>query len=486
MQPNYFYKTFIAGLLLIALLPACNKDKNSTPRRDTDNGSNGSSKNINDSIFFIAKDIYLWTDALPDSATFKPSGYGSPIDMFNALMRYKKDASNKPLDRYSFIDNGGTSQILQGGVAGNIGFEVGYQTATELYVVYVYPGSPADKAGIKRGWKLTAVNGVTSFNYNDPGTDELLNNALGGSSATFGFQKPDNSSQQFTLNAATYKLNPVLYSHIYDFSGIKIGYFVFNNFVALAEVKPTIDSIFDAFTSAGVKQVIIDLRYNGGGLIETAEYLANKLVPAAKTNTEMYSQYFNDNIYAKKFSPYFQNMKAAPYNPTTNWTDIFYSEATTYKTAKFQKEGALELTKVNFLVTRNTVSASELLYNVLKPAMTTNLVGDTTYGKPVGFIDISFGKYDMYAVNFQIKNAAGEGDYFSGLTPQIPADDDYKTDWGTLSDPLLHAALIDMGVPVSSLGRMAKTNGSSFARTPANRLDVTHFKGMIQKVRITN
>lgn len=480
MRSSQFYPTLATGLFMLFLLSACNKDNNSGRNRNPDDNNNGSAKSINDSIFFISKDIYLWTDALPDSGTFKPNSYSTPKAMFKALMSYKKDNANNLLDRYSFLDNGGTSRVLQQGIAGDIGFEVGYQTQTTLYVVYVYPGSPADKAGIKRGWKLTAVNGVTSFKYGDGTTDELLNNAFASASATFGFLKPDNTPQQNTLTAAEYKVNPVLYSHLYDFNGTKIGYFVFNNFLALADVKTAIDTTFDSFAKAGVKQVIIDLRYNGGGLLETAEYLANKLVPAAKSNTEMYSQYFNNNVNTNNYSSYFRNMKALPYYPTRNWTDIFYAEATTYKTAKFQKEGALELNKINFLVTRNTVSASEMLYNVLKPAMTTKLVGDTTYGKPVGFISISFGSYDMYAVNFQTKNAAGEGDYFTGLKPQVLADDDYTTDWGNLADPLLRASLVDMGVPAASLGRSAKIIGNRLARTSANRLDATHFKGMIQ------
>ena len=471
----------MTGLVVMLLLPACNKHDNGPSRT----GGDGVAKNINDSIFFICKDIYLWTDVLPDSATFKPAGFSSPEQMFDSLTRYKKDNSNNPLDRYSFLDNGGTSRVLQQGIAGDMGFEVGYQTDNTLYVVYVYPGSPADKAGIKRGWQLTAVNGTTSFQYDDA-TNTLLNNAFGSSSATFGFRKPDGGSQQNTLTAVDYKLNPILYSHIYDFSGTKIGYFVFNNFVGLDDVKDGIDSIFDGFASASVKQVIIDLRYNGGGLIETAEYLANKLVPAAKNNTEMYSQYFNNNVYANTYSNYFKNMKAMPYFPAVNWPDIFYSEATTYKTAKFQKQGSLELSKVSFLVSGNTVSASELLYNVLKPAMTTKLIGQTTYGKPVGFINITFGNYDMYAVNFQTKNAAGEGDYFTGIKPQIEELDDFTSDWGALSDPFLHAALLDMGVPAGSLGRAAQLAPNRLARTSANRLTATKFKGMIQTVRITN
>lgn len=480
MQPNYIYRTLLAGLVLISFLSACKKNDNSTPRNRGDNS--GTTGTINDSIFFIAKDIYLWNDVLPDSATFKPNSFATPILMFDALATYKKDGAGNNLDRYSFLDNGGTSRALQQGIAGDVGFEVGFQTDSTLFIVYVYPGSPADKSGLKRGWQLLSVNGTTRFQQ-DNATNDLLNSAFSSASATWGFRKPDNTTQQYTLTAVDYKLNPILYSHLYNFNGTNIGYIVFNNFVALADVKPTFDSIFDAYTKAGVKQLIIDLRYNGGGLLETAEYLANKLVPAAKTNTEMYSQYYNNNVNTNTFGPYFKNMKAVPYYPTMNWSDIFYSEATTYKTAKFQKDGALALDKVTFLVTYNTVSASELLYNVLKPAMTTRLVGGTTYGKPVGFIGISFGKYDMYAVNFQTKNAAGQGDYFSGFTPDIKVTDDYTTDWGTLSDPLLHSALLDMGIPAGSLGRAAKMNENRRAVTPANRLQATKFKGMLQTIR---
>lgn len=480
MQPNNFYHSLLTGLVLIFLMSACNKKDSNTPRNRGGDGVTGS---VNDSVFFIAKDIYLWNDVLPDSATFKPNQYANPIVLFNALRTYKKDASGNNLDRYSFVDNGGTSRALQEGIAGDMGFEVGYQTDSTLFVVYVYPGSPAGKAGIKRGWQLIDVNGVTRFRVNDGTTDNMLNTAFGSASASWGFRKPDNTTQQFNLSRVDYKLNPILYSHLYDFNGNKIGYFVFNNFVALSDVKAQIDSIFDAYTKAGVKQVVIDLRYNGGGLIETAEYLANILVPAAKSNTTMYSQYFNNNVNTNNYGPYFKYMKAVPYYPSVNWSDIFYSEATTYKTAKFQKSGALALNKVTFLGTRNTVSASELLYNVLKPVMTTKLVGSNTYGKPVGFINISFGKYDMYAVNFQTKNSANEGDYFSGLPADIKAEDDFSLDWGALSDPLLRAALIDMGVDAGSLGRAAKLNGNRLAVTPANRLESTKFKGMIQTIR---
>ncbi|GEP91517.1 C-terminal processing protease CtpA/Prc, contains a PDZ domain [Chitinophaga terrae (ex Kim and Jung 2007)] len=478
MQRNRHFKTIISSLVVLTLLFSCKKKTSDEPiPNPPGNGSNPVS--LNDSIFTITKDIYLWTDDLPDSAAFKPDSYSSPYDMFEALIK------KKPLDRYSFIDDGSTSRALQEGIVGDKGFEVGWQTDSTLFVIYVYAGSPADKKGIKRGWQLTNVNGTTKF-VNGKTSNDLLTEAIYyNNSATFGFKKPDGTIvQPSTLTSAEYKLNPILYSKLYDFNGTKIGYFVFNNFVALADVKTQVDSIFDSFAAAGAKQLIIDLRYNGGGLVETAEYLANRLVPASKNNTVMYTQTFNSNVSNNKFSPLFKNMKALPYFPNYYWADIFYSEATTYKTANFAKQGGWEPTKVSFLVTYSTVSASELLYNNLKPVMNTKLIGTTTYGKPVGFIDIPLGQNDLFAVSFQTKNSQGQGDYFNGLTPEIKAEDDYSYDWGSFNDPLLKAALLDNGVPASSLGRMARlTNETRLVTTSNNRLQSTRFKGMFHARR---
>ncbi|HVI48304.1 MAG TPA: S41 family peptidase [Chitinophaga sp.] len=475
MKLYHTYRCLIPAVLLVFLASACKKhDSPSQPQQG----------NINDSIYFVFKDIYLWNDAIPDSATFKPESYGSVNAMYEALLQYKKYSTGRPIDKYSFLDDGTTSRTLQGAVAGNVGFEVGFQTNTSIYVVYVYPGSPADKAGIRRGWQVTNINGVSSFSYRDPATNNLLNQTLGGTnnSSNFTFRKPDGNTQNNVLQPSTYSLNPVLYSHVYDFNGTKVGYFVFNSFVALRDIKAEIDSIFDAFTAAGVTRLVVDLRYNGGGLLETAEYLANKMVPASKTNTVMYTQSFNSNILNKTYSRYFANMKAVPYYPNVNWSEIFYEEATTYSTVKFAKTGSMALTNLSFLVTRNTVSASELLYNVLRPSLSPRLVGDSTYGKPVGFINITFGNYDMYAVSFQTFNASGEGNYFDGFKPDVAVLDDYSKDWGDLGDPLLRGALTDMGIPTSLLGRAATTESNRLGRMSTN-LKGNSFKGMIQTIR---
>lgn len=478
MQRIQHCKAILCGLVILTVFFSCKKKTSDEPIPNPggDGGGNTTPLSLQDSIFKITKDIYLWTTDLPDSATFKPNSYSSPFVMFDSLI------AKKPLDRYSFIDDGSTAGALEGGTVGDKGFEVGWQTDSTLYVIYAYPNSPAYKLGIRRGWQLTGVNGTTKFVYGNESNSLLSQAIYANASSSFAFKKPDGTAFSSTITSSQYKLDPILFSKLFDFSGTKIGYLVFNNFIALSEVRTKLDSIFDSFAAAGAKQLVIDLRYNGGGLIETAEYIANRLAPASKNNTLMYTQTFNDNVVNKKFSPLFTGMKALPYYPSYYWADIFNSEATTYKSTNFTKQGSWEPTKVSFLVSNNTVSASELLYNNLKPAMTTKLIGTTTFGKPVGFIAVRIGQNDLYAVCLQTRNSQGQGDYFNGLAPDIKAIDDYTFDWGATNDPLLRAALIDNGIPTSSLGRVARfTQGNILAITPNNRLQATRFKGMFHE-----
>jgi len=476
MQPNLLWRLLTGATLISLLLAACSKDMARNPGNNPNPGSKAIS--TNDSIFNIFKDIYLWTDAVPDSATFKPDSYSSPYTMFDSLIGFKKNSRNANLDKYSFLDDGSTADVLAGH-AGDLGFQIGWQTRTELRVVYVYPGSPADKAGIKRGWQMSAVNGTTSFTYGNQATEDALNKAFSSQSANFVFTKPDGNTLTTTITAAQYTLNPILYSKVYDLGGSKIGYIVFNSFVAPDVVKTQFESIFSDFKTAGVTKVIIDLRYNGGGYVSTAEYLANKLAPASVGNQLMYSTVFNSRVTNKNFNWFFKAMKAVPDYPNQLWSDIFYSEATTYAKTNFGATGGLALTNLSFIMTGNTASASELLFNVLKPSLKPRMVGSTSYGKPVGFIAVTVGAIDMYCINMQSINSANQGDYFDGFTPDVQAGDDYANDWGSFQDPMLRAALTDMGVPASALGRIAAPESNRLGTISRFYNKANQFKGMI-------
>ncbi|MBV7528718.1 S41 family peptidase [Chitinophaga sp. sic0106] len=474
MQPNLLWRLLTGVTMISLLLAACSKDM----ARNPNTGRDSTAISTNDSIYNIFKDIYLWTDAVPDSATFKPNSYSSPYTMFDSLIGFKKKSNGGNLDKYSFLDDGTTADVLQGH-AGDLGFQIGWQTTSELRVVYVYPGSPADKAGIKRGWKMSAVNGTTSFTYGNQATEDVLNKAFSAASANFVFTKPDGTTITSTITSAQYNLNPILFSKVYDLGGSKIGYIVFNSFVALDVVKSQFETIFNDFKTAGVTKVVIDLRYNGGGYVSTAEYLAGKLAPASVANQLMYSTVFNSRVTNKNFNWFFKTMKAVPDYPDELWSEIFYSEATTYAKTNFGATGGLTLTNLSFIMTGNTASSSELLFNVLKPSMNPHMVGSTSYGKPVGFIAVTIGAIDMYSINMQSLNSKNEGDYFDGFTPNVQAGDDYAYDWGSFQDPMLRAALTDMGVPASALGRMAAPESNRLGRISRFYNKANQFKGMI-------
>ncbi len=471
-----------AWSLTIALaLNACKK-------RDTANPSGNATELSKDTMYYTFKDEYLWTDAVPDYMTFNPRRFNNLQEFFNALVSYKS------LDRYSFLDNGAVAGQLQGGISGDFGFDIGYNTPDELRVIYCYDGSQAYQQGIRRTWQITAINGDPAISYDEgahgDGSGKNLarvSKAMYSSNSTsFTFKKPDGSTQNITVSRSNYNINPVLFSKVYNFSGHKIGYFVFNQFVDTSKIAPQINNAFNSFTSAGITDLIVDLRYNRGGVVVTQEYLANLIAPlSVGTNkqTVMYKETFNNNLTNGLFSPYVRNRPLPPPDQRFTWADVF-NDLTSDAILYFSKACSLNLQNVVFIGTRSTASASELLYNSLKPHINAKWVGDTTYGKPVGFLGIPVGQYDMYAISFQSKNSLGEGDYFDGFPPDVKDYEDMSIDWGNTSEKYLRNALILLGVPSGALGRTSLNAALEQRRSiRSNALPGNGFNGMVETRR---
>ena len=228
------------------------------------------------------------------------------------------------------------------------------------------------------------------------------------------------------------------------------------------------EGIFADFEQKQVEDLILDLRYNTGGYVETARYLANKLVPSAADGELMFSYEVNDYL-----KPYTQN--------ASNDFD--------FRPVDFEKEGTLELKHLYILVTEQTASAAELLINVLRPHIDVTLIGDTdrTYGKPVGFFGTPIGDLELWVTSFKTLNSAGETDYWNGL-PFVTGKDisdanDYffkdfgDTSPGTNSEDMLVTALRQAGVmPASSKRASLKKSAVTEARS----------LGIINKVRQRN
>lgn len=420
--------SMLGFLMSACLFVACQKESPVVPLKKPDRGQT-SEDLLKDSVYYYTDYFYLWQDQLPEWGSFFPEKYKTAEEVLEALKLYAKDANGKPIDRYSFLDRtGAVNESIQEGYSGSFGFDVRFNNDEDLFVKLVYPNSPAYKAGIKRGWQVIEINGnrnlgLASFEADD---FSFLFNALNAPVIDLKLLTDERISVSIQLQRSTFQIKPILYDHIYTIRGKKIGYFVFESFVSVENaagsanyVRHDLDRLFSQFESEGVSEVILDLRYNGGGAVVTVEYLSNMLAPYSADKQLMYSYTTNDELEAD------------------GWKEVLFEPV------NFQKTNTLNINRLYFLVTAgSTASASELLINNLEPFLDVKLIGEKhTYGKPVGFFPWEIMGVDLYAVSFKTTNNRGDGDYFNGIPVHLNIADDVSKNWGDLNDGMLKQAL---------------------------------------------
>lgn len=385
---------------------------------------------LKDSVYYYTDYFYLWQDQLPAWGSFNPAIYSKAEDVLEALTKYAKDPDGKLLDRFSFIDRtGDVSESIEQGLSGSFGFDLRYNNEVDLFVKLVYPESAADLAGLERGWQILEINGNNKVDLASFEADDFafLNNALDNSpSITLKLIKNDGVETTAQFSRSSFRMKPVLYQEVLDLGSKKVGYFVFDSFITTETlagsptyVKNDLDQMFANFESEGISELIIDLRYNGGGAVVTAEYLSNLLAPLVANGQLMYDYGINSELEAD------------------GWRNDFFTPV------NFNKTNALNLTKLYFLVTKgSTASASELVINNLKPFIPIKLIGEkSTYGKPVGFFGWPIFDVDLYAVSFKLTNSQGYGDYFDGMPVDVNANDDVSKNWGDPDESMFKQAL---------------------------------------------
>lgn len=260
-----------------------------------------------------------------------------------------------------------------------------------------------------------------------------LNSKTGKPYEFFGYQ---NSSKYSYLEFGTIKVGKtqagiasgeaILAKKIIQSTDKTIAYLALGSFPSLSNVQSKLNEAFEELAEAHPKYLVLDLRSNGGGYVETAEYVANLIIPRKLNGKVMYSEQFNGmlqtgNAKILRHQPYFDNMgKPVIYKGrAANLADVDYSEKG--NTYLFEKKGNLaSVEEIYVIVSGQTASASELLINCLKPYFNMKLVGERTYGKPVGFFGVKIDQYTVYLSSFLIKNADGWSDYFVGMEPNIP------------------------------------------------------------------
>ena len=198
---------------------------------------------------------------------------------------------------------------------------------------------------------------------------------------------------------------------LYDVNGRKVGYLNFRNFV-----EPSFAALETAFAQlheANATELVLDLRYNGGGLVSVAQRLAS-LIGGTRTQSQVFAEFFHNNRH----------------------TDL-------NQTLRFETQAnALNLSRLVVITTRASASASELVINALRPFIPVVLVGDTTYGKPVGQYSFTFCDKVLNPVSFTLRNAQGQSDFYTGFTPNCPAIDDLDHQFGDPAERSLAEAFV--------------------------------------------
>ncbi|WP_353720971.1 S41 family peptidase [Dyadobacter sp. 676] len=405
---------------------------------------------INSWLYDVMDDAYFWYKNLPSKSSLDDTA--DPHNYFEKLV-YQRST----VDRFSAVTNdidaleaefNGVSKIF--GISYSLSYIDNGKSNIAAFLNYVVKGSPAEAAGLKRGDILMKVNGtqLTSVNYTSLlGSKETVTFTLGqvsGSSIVAG-------SQTVTITKAQVSEDPVLFSTIISKPayGKIIGYLVYTQFVPGTETDQSkydneLRQVFADFKSKGVNEFVLDLRFNPGGYISSAETLASLIGKGVSSSRIFYKEQWND-----KYTAYWQKTKGAN---ALNYT--FLDEAGNIGNS---------LGRVFVLTSNGTASASELVINGLRPYMNVVTIGEHTAGKNLfGWLvsdDQKRWKWGAYIMLGQTANANGESDYgtVDGMTPDYLVEDSVVPylPFGDENETLLRKALDVMGVPAPGGQRLA-------------------------------
>jgi carboxyl-terminal processing protease len=440
------------SLIGAALMAACGGGDDDG--RDSGSPASCSVADRKDWLRDYMADWYFWYKLSPSP---EPAGYATVDAYFEALLYPGSTVPNvdfPDFDRWSYVQSTesfdrfyGDGETLGYGVF-VAGDEVAGSPASPLLVRYVEPMSPAAVAGVKRGDRVLSANGRAASDIIAADDFSALTPANVGENLTLSLRDA-NGDRNVVLTATVFPLVPVPAATVVTSAGgRKMGYVVVKDMISQAHGP--LATAFQNFKSQGVQDVVLDLRYNGGGLVSTAGRVASQAAGGIAGGQAFASLLYNDRQAARNQTFAFENLASS-----------------------------LAMTRVYVLTGHRTCSASEQVINGLRGVgVDVVAIGDTTCGKPVGFLPADDGCGTTYsAVNFESVNARLEGRYFDGFAPSERVDgtdtcrvaDDFTTPLGAPTEPLLAAARLHADTGACGYVPVAREQALSVKRWDARR-----------------
>lgn len=406
------YGKFIVLSIMLLFTVSCGGGGSSSSGNDEPVGAYGTLNYIPETctdedqksfIYEAMHDVYLWSRYTPD---LNPDSYSSNTELLNALM-YSQDQWSYVIDQETYSNHYSGANI-------GLGIKTALSTAdNEIFVTYVYPGSPADSSPLERGFELISVNGYSAY---DIIQNDNWDNAFGPSEEGYAVDITYIDNSNVTGTATIIKDEYTAHSApVYDIftnstNGEKIGYLLYLHFNS--NYVSDLRDALTAFRDNDISELILDLRYNGGGQVDTAAYLSTAIA-----GNSLHMNILSLLIFNSRY---------------TDWNNAVYISVTPYD---------LAVEKIVYLTTGGSASSSELVIKGLEPYITSYLVGSTTYGKPAGMNRFSFCTDYLVPITFEVFNSEGEGRYYDGIPVDCAENDDITHQLGDSSEYMLENAI---------------------------------------------